>query len=115
RSIVAGIWEGIREADLVVADATGRNSNVFYELGITHPLGKPTVLIAQTTSDVPFDLIHFRVLTYKADPQSLFGLRNDLTDAIRRTLVTASERGRRQLAPEGADLASIREAIESAL
>lgn len=43
-------------ASVVVVDYSGRNSNVFYELGITHTLGRPCVPIAQTVDDIPFDL-----------------------------------------------------------
>jgi hypothetical protein len=40
------IWKSICEARLVVADLTGGNANVFYELGIAHTVGKETILIA---------------------------------------------------------------------
>jgi hypothetical protein len=36
QSIVAGIWSAIYFSTLVVADCTGRNPNVFYEIGIAH-------------------------------------------------------------------------------
>jgi hypothetical protein len=45
------IADYIRQADVVVADCSGRNPNVFYELGLAHALDKPVVLI---TSD-PID------------------------------------------------------------
>ena len=50
------ICQNIQRARFTVADMTGKNPNVFYELGIAHILGKPVVLITQRPEDVPFDL-----------------------------------------------------------
>ncbi len=40
------------------------NANVFYELGYAHALGKPTILLAQRDSKLPFDIQSFRVVFY---------------------------------------------------
>jgi hypothetical protein len=63
-TIVHDIWEYAREARLVLADLTGRNPNVFYELGLVHALAKPAILVAETIEDVPFDLRALRVIEY---------------------------------------------------
>lgn len=49
------IVQQIVEARIVVVDATGRNPNVFYELGIAHAFQKPVVLLADSTDSIPFD------------------------------------------------------------
>ena len=49
------ISEMIWRADSIIADITGKNANVFYELGYSHAIGKNTILIAQCPEDVPFD------------------------------------------------------------
>ncbi len=64
QNILKDILRGIAEADLVVADLTSLNANVFYELGIAHTLLRPTVLLAQSNKDVPFDLSSYRVILY---------------------------------------------------
>lgn len=64
-SIISDIWNAINHAKVVVADCTGRNPNVFYELGIAHTLGKPVILIAQDNADIPFDIQHIRYIIYK--------------------------------------------------
>jgi hypothetical protein len=64
RSVLSDIVLGIDHADLVVADLTGLNPNVFYELGIAHGLGIPTVLITQVLDELPFDLRTYRVSEY---------------------------------------------------
>jgi hypothetical protein len=51
-------------ADVVVADLTGHNANVFYELGVRHALSRRTILIAQSPSDLPADLSHYRTIIY---------------------------------------------------
>src|SRR5712691_3410972 len=43
-SILERIFNQISKADVVVADVSGRNSNVFYEVGYAHGLNKVTLL-----------------------------------------------------------------------
>jgi len=64
QSILKGIVRSIAEADLVVADLTSLNANVLYELGLSHGLRAPTVLISQSLDEVPFDLRPYRVILY---------------------------------------------------
>ncbi|WP_256545753.1 hypothetical protein [Halobellus inordinatus] len=64
RAIIEDIINGIANADLIVADLTGTNPNVFYELGIAHGLGVPTVLIAQDIDELPFDLAAYKTIEY---------------------------------------------------
>ena len=61
-SIMDDIWTFINIARLVVADVTGKNPNVFYELGIAHTIGKDAIILTQNKEDVPFDLRHLRFL-----------------------------------------------------
>jgi hypothetical protein len=58
------IWQGIRRSDVVAADISGHNPNVFYELGLAHALGKEVILISQATEKLPFDISTSRLLTY---------------------------------------------------
>lgn len=62
--IIDQIWSGITGAKVLVAELTGRNPNVFYELGLAHALAKPVVLVSANQEDVPFDLQHIRVIYY---------------------------------------------------
>jgi len=62
--IIDQIWSGINSAKVLVAELTGRNPNVYYELGLAHALKKPVVLICSNQEDVPFDLRHIRVIYY---------------------------------------------------
>jgi hypothetical protein len=67
RSIIQIIYELIGRAEIIVADLTGRNANVFYELGYAHALGKSTILVTQDAEDVPFDLRHRQYVLYRQD------------------------------------------------
>ena len=64
QNVLRDIVTGIDRADLIVADLTGLNPNVFYELGIAHGLGIPTAMLTQDIDDVPFDLRAYRVKEY---------------------------------------------------
>jgi len=65
-SIVQDIMKSIRKSRIVIADLTGRNANVFYEIGLCHAWGKDVLLLAQSLDDeVPFNLRHLRILKYE--------------------------------------------------
>lgn len=63
-SVMADIWKRINQADFLIADLTGRNPNVYYELGIAHTLGKLIIMITQDIDDVPFDIRDKRIIKY---------------------------------------------------
>jgi hypothetical protein len=63
-SIINDIWDLTRGARVLLADLTGRNPNVFYELGLAHAIAKPVVLVADSIESVPFDLRGLRTLIY---------------------------------------------------
>jgi len=71
-SILERVMRGIGTADLIIADLTGRNANVFYELGIAHTRTKNVLLLAQDKTDVPFDLQNLCFHLY--DPTTDAGL-----------------------------------------
>lgn len=66
--VMDDVLSAIAEADLIIADLSGQNANVFYEVGIAHALGKPVLLLSSTTDDIPYDLRHRRVLDYEYTP-----------------------------------------------
>jgi hypothetical protein len=64
--IIEYIWEYINTAQLIVADITGSNANVFYELGMAHTIGKEPIILTCDKDDapIPFDIRHLRYFTY---------------------------------------------------
>ena len=62
--ITRQIIEQLLEADLVVADLTDHNPNVFYELAIRHATRKPVVQIIHRKDRIPFDVANQRTIFY---------------------------------------------------
>jgi hypothetical protein len=84
--IIDQIWSGINSARVLVAELTGRNPNVLYELGLAHALQKPVVLVSSNEQDVPFDVRHVRVIYYDVtDP--FWG--DKLIDKVAENIVSA--------------------------
>ena len=67
QNILRDILEKIHKSDLIIADLTSANPNVFYELGIAHALRKSVILVTQSIEEVPFDLKPYRLLEYSTD------------------------------------------------
>src|SRR5215470_7031015 len=94
-NIRVDMFEMLITYDLVIADISIDNANVFYELGIRHGLRpKGTILIRFTTpgKDTPFDLKTDRYIPYdRKDPSAAAAL---LTQSIKETLLSIRENGR---------------------
>jgi nucleoside 2-deoxyribosyltransferase len=77
--ILERIYRQIELADLIVADMTAQNPNVFYEVGYAHAKGKLCILLTQKAEDIPFDLKHHRHIIYGS---SIEQLRSRLADEM---------------------------------
>jgi nucleoside 2-deoxyribosyltransferase len=84
------VFNQISKADVIVADMTGRNPNVFYEVGYAHALGQITLLLTRDAADIPFDLKHRPHIVY-AD---LTDLREQLSRKIAWAIDEAKKTGR---------------------
>lgn len=78
--ILDRIYNQINKADIIVADMTGKNANVFYEVGYAHALGKIVLLLTQDVNDIPFDLQHRPHIDYGG---SIVTLKEKLTAWLR--------------------------------
>jgi hypothetical protein len=78
------IQEGIRRADIMIADITGHNPNVMYEIGVAHALGKQTLLIRHDNLVIPFDIRYHEFMDYSMDQAEDCSLRlaKRLRDAV---------------------------------
>lgn len=77
-NILEDIVKGILESDLIVADLTDSNANVYYELGVAHALQKKVVLITQDIEELPFDLKSYRVIGYSTHFTRMNEAKNEL-------------------------------------
>jgi hypothetical protein len=78
KAIIEDIWRNICEARVIVAELTGHNPNVFYELGVAHTVGKEVVLLLQGGQTAPFDLTHLRHIRYEDTAPGLKELERQL-------------------------------------
>ncbi len=84
--IMEDVLAAIRRAKVVLADLTGQNPNVFYEVGIAHASGTPVLLLTQSLNDVPFDLRHRRMLVYEYSPHGCKRLESQLEEHLSQML-----------------------------
>ena len=77
------IVSAVESADLVIADLTGQNPNVFYELALRHAVRKPIVHIIKVGGEIPFDINGVRTVFYDIyDPDNLVLAQNRLAEFI---------------------------------
>lgn len=76
--VLSLIWR----ARVVIADLSEKNPNVFYETGIAHTLGRDTILVAQSMSDIPFDLQGIRALKYLNNGEGRAALSRGITSRL---------------------------------
>ncbi len=82
--ILNDIWNRITEASVVLAEISEPNPNVYYEIGVAHALKKPTVLLAQRGTKLPFDVGPHRCIFY----DNTIAGRQRLVDALRGSLIS---------------------------
>jgi hypothetical protein len=92
-SIMEEVWAALNACRFVIAEISGGNDNVFYELGIAHTLNKPAILITQATrpEHVAFDVRHLRYLQYENTVEGGARLRESLRTAVERLMMDLQE------------------------
>jgi hypothetical protein len=63
--------ESILDYDFCIADLSGHNPNVFYELAIAQAAPRPVILMTRAGREIPFDVKDYRVIEYDLKPKSL--------------------------------------------
>lgn len=79
-SILKRIYRQIDLADIIIADMSGQNPNVFYEVGYAHARSKLCILLTANVSDIPFDLKHQRHVVHNG---SILTLREAITNELK--------------------------------
>lgn len=83
--IIEQIWEEIVQAKIIIANITGLNPNVMYELGLAHAIGKQVIILRDkddVEEKVPFDIGHRRWILYKNDLSSVEELEKRVNNSI---------------------------------
>jgi hypothetical protein len=83
-SITIQIIRKLVEAEVVVADLTGINPNVMYELAIRHVLKKPVILMVKLDEKLPFDIVNERTIFFDInDIESIENARTELKRQVK--------------------------------
>ncbi|GEM_PF-2181040 len=71
-------WKALNEVDILIADMTYKNPDVFYKVGIAHTLGKEVIILTQHERDIPQDFRQFPHIVYNNDLPGLFRMAEEL-------------------------------------
>ena len=84
------IFRQLRDCPVVIADLTGANPNVMYELGLRHTTGKVTIQIGEK-GRLPFDVAAIRTIMFKRTEAGLVQARKDLSKSLAANLDTGGD------------------------
>lgn len=82
--IINDIINNLSESSIVLAEISEKNANVYYELGLAHALGKPTLLMAIKGTSLPFDVGPHRCIFY----DNTIAGRGKLQESLKRSLMS---------------------------
>jgi hypothetical protein len=89
------IIEHLIDDELVVADLTDLNPNVFYEVAVRHAARKPIIHLISQDQEIPFDVANMRAIPYALnDPDTLETAQEELERKV-----AAIEKGGWRAAP----------------
>jgi hypothetical protein len=80
--ITTTILTEILTSDVVIADLTGGNPNVFYEVGVAHTIGQKLLPICREGEEIPFDLKDESTIFYTNDQSGLIKLKKKLRKTL---------------------------------
>mgnify|MGYP001472196214 CR=1 FL=1 len=76
------IIEQLFSCDVVIAEITDKNPNVFYEMGVAHALDNKTIMIAQNAQELPFDIRNYRCIIYQQSVKGLQQLQAQIVESL---------------------------------
>lgn len=76
------VLKNIVKARLIIANLTGRNPNVLYELGLAHALDKTTIIVSKLLDDIPVDIKSKKIVTFMDNESLINNLQIELTRSL---------------------------------
>lgn len=80
--ILRHITKKIAQSGLIIANISGRNPNVFYELGIAEAMSKKIIVVDRYSDEVPFNVAARRIVFFRSQDELWSKLDDALTDAL---------------------------------
>jgi hypothetical protein len=74
--ITTQVLQNVIDSELVIADLTDGNPNVYYELAVRHSFDKPSIQLIKKGQQIPFNVHGLRTIEYALDAQ-------DVADAVK--------------------------------
>jgi hypothetical protein len=88
--IIKEITQNIQDASVIIADITPNNPNVYHEVGYSHGINKPTILLSDRNQEkLPFDVSGFRTLFY----ENSIGGKRKVEESLKKHLTSVSGSG----------------------
>ncbi len=84
------IFRQLRDCPVVIADLTGANPNVMYELGLRHTTGRVTIQLGEK-GRLPFDVAAIRTIMFKRTEAGIVQARKDLAKSLAANLDTGGD------------------------
>lgn len=82
-TMTAAIIRNVYHADLAIANLTGNNPNVMYEVALRHACAKPIIHITEDVSSLPFDINDQRTIEYMDDMHGAHELKEKLYEMVK--------------------------------
>lgn len=93
--ILDQVCQQVKDADLVIADLSGLNPNVVFELALRQGTGKPTIQLSDGGDELPYHLSKVRTIRFRRSPNGM----NQAREELRRTLEAGLRDGFDMLTP----------------
>lgn len=87
------VTEYLQSATIVVADLTGLNPNVMFELGVRSGRQRPFILFAKQGQQLPFDLKDLRTIFYSLTLDGAEAAKTELKEQIKTVLASSDQHG----------------------
>lgn len=92
-SINDRVIQRVYNSDLVVANLTGLNPNVMFEIAIRYSFGKPAIVIAEKGTKLLFDIVDENTIFYINDPAGAAELKENIKKFVQKIDWTKFEYG----------------------
>jgi ATP-dependent Clp protease ATP-binding subunit ClpA len=87
-NILSQIWSLIRSAEVIIADVSGKNANVIFELGLCYGIQRCPILLTRDPNELPFNIRNLRYINYENTAAGIHKLSVQLKTAVGEFLST---------------------------